>query len=151
MVRHQKGHKNSKGEKAEWVIVSHKDGHIISSHKTKEKAEKHLTDIRKFKHMGESMDINEAKQILNEAGFVYVDTEKELERQKKFKERLETYFEDLADIRYAIKNSKAGLPNISMEDMSEYVEDETKFIYKMVRKFANKLEKDWDKCVKEDD
>jgi adenine-specific DNA glycosylase len=151
MVRHQKGHKNSKGEKAEWVIVSHKDGHIISSHKTKEEAEKHLTDIRKFKHMGESMDINEAKQILNEAGFVYVDTERELERQKKFKERLETYFEDLADIRYAIKNSKAGLSNISMEEMSDYVEDETKFIYKMVRKFANKLEKDWDKCVKEDD
>jgi hypothetical protein len=151
MVRHQKGHKNSKGEKAEWVIVSHKDGHIISSHKTKEEAEKHLTDIRKFKHMGESMDINEAKQILNEAGFVYVDTERELERQKKFKERLETYFEDLADIRYAIKNSKAGLPNISMEEMSDYVEDETKFIYKMVRKFANKLEKDWDKCVKEDE
>jgi hypothetical protein len=151
MVRHQKGHKNSKGEKAEWVIVSHKDGHIISSHKTKEEAEKHLTDIRKFKHMGESMDINEAKQILNEAGFVYVDTERELERQKKFKEKLESYFEDLADIRYAIKNSKAGLSNISMEEMSDYVEDETKFIYKMVRKFANKLEKDWDKSVKEDD
>ena len=280
MVRHQKGHKNSKGEKAEWVIVSHKDGHIISSHKTKEEAEKHLTDIRKFKHMGESMDINEAQQILNkagliaeytdpddiwsdrgsvgtkepvafqnllklkeyypdihvekqqygkpshyaftpndkcnaffvyapynktvrlyvsweddvlheeyksykltlleqdpafikkvidkyladlskfkhmeesidinEAGFVYVDTEKELERQKKFKERLETYFEDIADIKYAIKNSKAGLPNITMEEMSDYVEDETKFIYKMVRKFANKLEKDWDNCVKED-
>lgn len=51
MVRYQKGHKNSKGERAEWVIVSHKDGHIISSHKTKEEAEKHLKDIQKFKHI----------------------------------------------------------------------------------------------------
>lgn len=69
MVRHQKGHKNSKGETAEWVIVSHKDGHIISSHKTKAEAEKHLTDIRKFKHMGESMKLDEAKKILNENGY----------------------------------------------------------------------------------
>lgn len=53
MVRHQKGHKNSKGESAEWVIISHKDGHVISSHKTKEEAEKHLKDIQKFKHMNE--------------------------------------------------------------------------------------------------
>lgn len=54
MIRHQKGHKNSKGEKAEWVIVSHKDGHIISSHSSKEAAQKHLKDIQKFKHMKES-------------------------------------------------------------------------------------------------
>ena len=75
MVRYQKGHKNSKGERAEWVIVSHKDGHhkdghIISSHKTKEEAEKHLKDIQKFKHIGESMKIDEAKEILNKAGFI---------------------------------------------------------------------------------
>ena len=150
MIRHQKGHKNSKGEVAEWVIVSHKDGHIISSHKHKAEAEKHLKDIRKFKHRGESMQLEEAKNILNEAGFVYVDTEKELERQKKFKEKLEKYFEELADIRYAVKNSKNGLSNIPLEEMSEYVEDETKFIYKMVRKFCKSLEHDWDKCIKED-
>jgi len=150
MIRHQKGHKNSKGELAEWVIISHKDGHIISSHKHKAEAEKHLGDIRKFKHMGESMDLDKAKNILNEAGFVYVDTEKELERQKKFKEKLEKYFEELADIKYAVKNSKTGLSNIPLEEMSEYVEDETKFIYKMVRKFCKSLEKDWDNCIKED-
>jgi hypothetical protein len=69
MVRHQKGHKNSKGELAEWVIVSHKDGHIISSHKSKAEAEKHLGDIRKFKHMGESMDVVEAKELLENAGY----------------------------------------------------------------------------------
>ena len=150
MVRHQKGHKNSKGETAEWVIVSHKDGHIISSHKTKAEAEEHLRDIQKFKHMGEHMNLEQAKEILNEAGFMYIDTEKELERQKKFKARLESYVEDIADIRYAVKNSRAGLTNISTEDMREYVEDETKFIYKMVKKFCKKLENDWDNCIKED-
>lgn len=77
MVRYQKGHKNSKGERAEWVIVSHKDGHIISSHKTKEEAEKHLKDIQKFKHIGESMKIDEAKEILNKAGFLVEFPDKE--------------------------------------------------------------------------
>jgi len=75
MVRHQKGHKNSNGELAEWVIVSHKDGHIISSHKTKAEAEKHLGDIRKFKHMGESMDVVEAKELLESAGYRVIKEE----------------------------------------------------------------------------
>lgn len=70
MVRHQKGHKNSNGELAEWVIVSHKDGHIISSHKTKAEAEKHLGDIRKFKHIGESMQLEEAKELLESEGYL---------------------------------------------------------------------------------
>ena len=70
MVRHQKGHKNSNGELAEWVIVSHKDGHIISSHKTKAEAEKHLGDIRKFKYMGESMQLEEAKELLESEGYI---------------------------------------------------------------------------------
>ena len=61
MIRHQKGHKNSKGEKAEWVIISHKDGHIISSHTSKAAAEKHLKDIQKFKHMKESIEWTEDK------------------------------------------------------------------------------------------
>ena len=77
MVRYQKGHKNSKGERAEWVIVSHKDGHIISSHKTKEEAEKHLKDIQKFKHIGESMKIDAAKEILNKAGYLVEFPDKE--------------------------------------------------------------------------
>lgn len=150
MVRHIKGHKNSKGEKAEWVIVSHKDGHIISSHKHKADAEKHLGDIRKFKHMGESMQLDEAKDILNEAGFVYVDVEKELARKRKFKDKLEKYLEILSDLRYAVKNSMVGLNNIMTEEMKDYVEDETKFIYKMAKKFTKKLESDWDDCLKED-
>lgn len=70
MVRYKKGNKNSNGELAEWVIVSHKDGHIISSHKTKAKAEKHLDDIRKFKHIGESMQLEEAKELLESEGYI---------------------------------------------------------------------------------
>ena len=49
MIRYQKGHKNSKGEKAEWVIVSHKTGKVLSSHKTKEKAKEHLQQMHIFK------------------------------------------------------------------------------------------------------
>lgn len=75
MVRHKKGHKNSKGETAEWVIVSHKDGHIISSHKTKKEAEEHLRDIQKFKHMGESMKLEEAIKYLKNKGFICEDTD----------------------------------------------------------------------------
>jgi hypothetical protein len=44
-VTHLIGHTNSKGEPAEWVIKSESDGHIISSHKSKEDAKKHLQDI----------------------------------------------------------------------------------------------------------
>ena len=39
------GHKNSEGEKAEWVIVSHDTGKILSSHKSKSEAESHLQDM----------------------------------------------------------------------------------------------------------
>lgn len=63
MVRFKKGHKNSKGEIAEWVIVSHKTGKIISSHKSKTAAQKHLKDIQKFKHIKEAKDLKESYQI----------------------------------------------------------------------------------------
>lgn len=49
MIRHMKGHKNSKGEKAEWVIVSHETGKILSSHKSKEKAKEHMRQMKIFK------------------------------------------------------------------------------------------------------
>jgi DNA-dependent RNA polymerase auxiliary subunit epsilon len=76
MVRFKKGHRNSKGEKAEWCIVSHKTGRVISSHKSKSAAEKHLGEIQMFKHMkNESMNLDEAKQILKNNGYIveYID------------------------------------------------------------------------------
>mgnify|MGYP001259537276 FL=1 len=48
-VSHCPGHKNSQGEKAEWCIKDHNDGHIISSHKTEEEAKKHLRDMHTHK------------------------------------------------------------------------------------------------------
>jgi DNA-binding ferritin-like protein len=51
MVRYREGHKNSKGEDAPWCIVSHENGRVISSHKSKREAEKHLGDIHMFKNM----------------------------------------------------------------------------------------------------
>lgn len=50
MVRFKKGHKNSNGEPAPWTIVSHETGKILSSHKTKEEATKHLQQMEYFKH-----------------------------------------------------------------------------------------------------
>lgn len=47
-VRYQEGHKNTRGESAPWVILSHKDGKVLSSHKTKEDAKKHLKDMHIF-------------------------------------------------------------------------------------------------------
>ena len=68
MVVHKKGHKNTKGEKAEWCIVSHETGKILSSHKSKAAAESHLIDMRKFKHMKE--DFDSAKKFLEDKGYI---------------------------------------------------------------------------------
>ena len=69
MIVHRKGHKNSNGEKAEWCIVSHETGKILSSHKSKSAAEKHLSDMRKFKHMKENKSFEWALNLLLENNF----------------------------------------------------------------------------------
>lgn len=48
-VVHMKGHKNSQGEDAPWVIKSHKNGKILSSHKSKKSAKEHLQHMHIFK------------------------------------------------------------------------------------------------------
>ena len=48
-VKHIPNHKNSKGEGAPWCVISHETGKIISSHKTKGEAEKHLQQMHIFK------------------------------------------------------------------------------------------------------
>ena len=89
MVVHKKGHKNSKGEKAEWCIVSHDTGKILSSHKSKAAAESHLTDMRKFKHMKEEFD--SAKKFLENKGYILLkeNTDIKLEIRKLIKELFE--------------------------------------------------------------
>lgn len=52
-VCHMKGHRNSDGELAEWVIKSHETGKILSSHKSEQKAKEHLQQMHIF---GESVE-----------------------------------------------------------------------------------------------
>ena len=52
-VCHIKGHRNSDGELAEWVIKSHETGEILSSHKSEKKAKEHLQHMHIF---GESVE-----------------------------------------------------------------------------------------------
>jgi len=47
-IKHVPGHKNSKGESAPWVIMSHETKKILSSHKTKAEAERHLKHMHMF-------------------------------------------------------------------------------------------------------
>ena len=56
-VCHIKGHRNSKGELAEWVIKSHETGKILSSHKSEKKAKEHLQHMHIF---GESVECEAA-------------------------------------------------------------------------------------------
>lgn len=81
MVVRKKGHKNSKGEKAEWCIVSHETGKILSSHKSKAAAESHLTDMRKFKHMKE--DFDSAKKFLEDKGYILLKEDTRLKARLK--------------------------------------------------------------------
>lgn len=55
-VCYREGHKNSDGEDAPWVIVSHKTGKILSSHKSEKKAKEHLRQMEYFKNLKESAD-----------------------------------------------------------------------------------------------
>jgi len=50
-VEYREGHKDSDGDDAPWVIVSCQDGRILSSHKSKKKAEEHLGQMEYFKHI----------------------------------------------------------------------------------------------------
>ena len=50
-----KGHKNSKGETAPWVIKSHKDNHIISSHTSEKAAKEHLQQMHAFESIFEEV------------------------------------------------------------------------------------------------
>lgn len=58
----RKGHKNSKGELAEWVIVQHNTGKLLSSHKSKSAAEKHLQQMEYYKHAKTESVINYQKE-----------------------------------------------------------------------------------------
>lgn len=132
MVRHKKGHKNSNGELAEWVIVSHKDGHIISSHKTKAEAEKHLGDIRKFKHMDESMQLEEAKELLESEGYIVKSFKDDLQLNEARKPKIKLIF----GIRKRIPGAKCKPAFATFEEANEYMD---KFTYPQDFEIVNLL------------
>lgn len=57
-VKKIEGHKDSKGDLAEYVVMSHDTDSIISSHKTKQEAEKHLHDMHAHKAYSELIKVN---------------------------------------------------------------------------------------------
>jgi hypothetical protein len=65
------GHKNSQGEAAPYVIKSHETGKILSSHKTREEAKKHLQQMHIH---GGSMQIN-SNTILAEGELIKLSEE----------------------------------------------------------------------------
>lgn len=47
-LSYEKGHKNSKGEDAPWVIRSHKDDSVLASFPTKKEAENHMRTMKRY-------------------------------------------------------------------------------------------------------
>ncbi|MCF0112491.1 MAG: hypothetical protein HUJ60_00765 [Bacilli bacterium] len=47
-LEYEKGHKNSKGEDAPWVIRSRTDGRILASFAEKDAAEQHLARMKNY-------------------------------------------------------------------------------------------------------
>lgn len=67
-VCHIKGHRNSKGELAEWVIKSHETGKILSSHKSEKKAKEHLQHMHIFR--GEAVEGEAYPKLYHICGYM---------------------------------------------------------------------------------
>lgn len=64
-VCHIKGHRNSKGELAEWVIKSHETGKILSSHKSEKKAKEHLQQMHIFQEAADGGQPDDFHILIN--------------------------------------------------------------------------------------
>lgn len=62
---YEKGHKNSKGENAPWVIRSHKDNRILASFAKKTDAEEHLQRMKQYSKQ-ESMSADELDKYIKD-------------------------------------------------------------------------------------
>lgn len=88
-IQYIKGHKNSKGESAPWVIRDHKTGKILSSHKSREEAEKHLKRMKYFKHKRKaSININPVDIIKAEYQFLKDLIDKNVISEKDLSDKL---------------------------------------------------------------
>ena len=64
-IQYVPGHKDSKGEAAPYVIRSHKNNKILSSHKTRDEAKKHLIDMKVHASFGSGVFLPEKnKEII---------------------------------------------------------------------------------------
>ena len=139
MVVHKKGHKNSKGEKAEWCIVSHDTGKILSSHKSKAAAESHLADMRKFKHMKEEFD--SAKKFLENKGYILLKESTDIKSEIRnliaelFENKIIDSYGDFTDEGRNIIQDKCGrrfrnfvpVPDGSLKQLLDDASDEVFF------------------------
>lgn len=66
---YEKGHKNSKGEPAPWVIRSHKDNSVIASFAKKEDAYAHLQRMKQYSESRSVDDYDTLRDGLKELGF----------------------------------------------------------------------------------
>ena len=62
-IVHMKGHKNSSGEIAPYVIKSHETNKILSSHKTRGEAEKHLKQMHA--HSGSFIGVRNIDELIS--------------------------------------------------------------------------------------
>lgn len=62
-IVHMKGHTNSSGEAAPYVIKSHDTGKILSSHKTRGEAEKHLKQMHA--HSGSFIGVRNIDELIS--------------------------------------------------------------------------------------
>ena len=84
-IQYVPGHKNSDGDSAPYVIKSHKNNKILSSHKTRDDAKKHLIDIKVHASFGAGVFLPEKnKEII-----VHLRMQKGLD-----KDQLVTYMKD---------------------------------------------------------
>lgn len=66
---YEKGHKNSKGEPAPWVIRSHKDNSVLASFAKKEDAYAHLQRMKQYSESRSVDDYDILRDGLKELGF----------------------------------------------------------------------------------
>lgn len=87
---YEKGHKNSKGEPAPWVIRSHKDNSVLASFAKKEDAYAHLQRMKQYsKSEGLDSYIKDVKALLKSKYGIDVDNGKQASLYSGWMEKLD--------------------------------------------------------------
>jgi hypothetical protein len=80
-IEYEKGHKNSRGEDAPWVIRDHKDNRVLASFPTKKEAKKEAKKseadssviISKLENLRDATDADKVKSVLSKLGFDIIE------------------------------------------------------------------------------